>query len=105
VFREPPAGKPSAPPAALQAIVDDGVWQRTEPAPVRPQWPFALGSGGSAVLALTNDGASHHVRAGAAMHRARLSAAASGFGTEVITDPRPRAAALPGFPHALLRLG
>jgi hypothetical protein len=39
------------------------------------------------------------------MHWARLSAAASGFGTEVITGPRPRAAALPGFPHALLRLG
>jgi hypothetical protein len=123
-----------APPVALQAIVDDGAWPETElvivddtawpdpvivddsawpatePPPVRPQWPFALGSGGSAVLALTNgDARRHHVRAGAAMHRARLSAAASGFGTEVITGPRPRAvaeaAALPGFPHALLRFG
>jgi hypothetical protein len=30
VFREPPAGKPSAPSAALQAIVDDGAWPETE---------------------------------------------------------------------------
>jgi hypothetical protein len=89
-------------------IVDDSVRPGTEPAPVRPQWPFA--SGGSAVLILTNGNARrHHVLAGAAVHQARLSAAASGFGTEVITGSRPRVvaevAALPGFPHALLRFG
>ncbi|SEP07430.1 hypothetical protein [Amycolatopsis saalfeldensis] len=134
-----------APPAALQAIVDDSAWPETQlvivdpgaasrtglvidgappepvildgsarpetgPATVRPQWPFTLGSGGSAVLALTDGSARRHrVLAGAVVHRARLSAAAAGFGTEVIAGPRPRAvaeaAALPGFPHALLRFG
>jgi hypothetical protein len=101
-----------APPAAVQAIIDDGAWPETAleivddsawPDPDRPQWPFTPGS---AILVLTNGNARcHHVLAGAAVHRARLSAAASGFRAEVITGPRPRAVALPGFPHALLRFG
>ncbi|WP_328608747.1 hypothetical protein OG943_06370 [Amycolatopsis sp. NBC_00345] len=97
-------------PVTEPASVGDGAWSATEPALVRPQWPFAPASGESAVLVLTNGAARrHYVLAGAAVHQARLSAAASGFGTEVITGPRARAvaetAALPGLPHALLRFG